>query len=230
MLCELNVDTMLLNNFSEMLETVQNDTPGGDETCQKKDILQNLLTELIIQLHKETFKALNFKIFIGFIKKDSQIPLSLIRPLLETLNMSIYQCVTSSLEPSTYLEFSHATTPIVPKGEDDKYMAGNGKEHKDANPKEDETSLEHSSEQCFASAWNSSALTFKLPYSTAEPMFSLHSKTAMTISTWMYWDFHSPSNSNEWNRFHIFSVGSKSLLLECWIDNATIQVRVASSI
>merc|ERR1711981_1079237 len=109
-----------------------------------------------------------------------------------------------------------------------KYMAGNVEEHKDANPKEDESSVVHNSEQCFVSAWNSSALTFKLPYSTAEPMFSLHTKTAVTISTWMYWDFHSPSNSNEWNRFHIFSVGSKSLLLECWIDNATIQVRVTS--
>ena len=63
------MDTKLLNNFSEMLETVDNDTPSGDETCQKKDILQNLLTELIIQLHKERFKALNFKIFIGYMKK-----------------------------------------------------------------------------------------------------------------------------------------------------------------
>ena len=71
-MCELNVDTMLLNNFSEMLETVDNDTPSGDETCQKKDILQNLLTELIIQLHKETFKATNCKIFIGYMKKDSK--------------------------------------------------------------------------------------------------------------------------------------------------------------
>ena len=222
---------MLLNNFSEMLETVDNDTPGGDETCQKKDILQNLLTELIIQLHKETFKATNFKIFIGYMKKDSKIPLSLIRPLLETLNKSIFQCVTSPIEPSTYLEFSHATTtPIVPKGEDNKYMAGIGEEHQGENVKENESLLVHNSEQCFVSAWNSSALTFKLPYSTAEPMFSLHTKTAMTISTWMYWDFHSSCNSNEYNRFHIFSVGSKSLLLECWIDNATIQVRVTSSI
>ena len=135
------MDTKLLNNFSEMLETVYNDTPGGDETCQKKDILQNLLTELIIELHKGTFKATNFKIFIGYMKKDSKIPLSLIRPLLETLNKSIYQCVTSSLEPSTYLEFSHATTQIVPKGEDNKYMAGNVDKYKDANPKEDRIKL-----------------------------------------------------------------------------------------
>ena len=201
-----------------------------NEIRLKNELLQNLLMELVVQLNKETISILDFRCFMKYFKKDSNLPNNSVKVLLKSLNRIVYQTSSSTLEPSSYLKFTNHHTKSSAILEDSGYTvnAAITASEDEAHATAMDQTQEH--EDSLTSAWKVSALTFKLSYSTAEPMFSLHTKSDVTISTWIYWDFSKLSNLNEVPKFHIFSVGSKSLLLECWIDAMTIQARVTSSV
>ena len=222
---ELNVATRVLQSFPNLIKSETKNQQDELEDYQSNEMLKQMLLELVVQLSKNEFDSINLRLFIDYFKKDVRLPSGCTKILLDTLNRIVYQTTTNDLEPSSYLEFKRESQ-LRRSSVSDVESSSDILNNDGGNGSVQETRNHH--DFCFVSAWKTSSSVFELPYSTAEPMFSLHSKTDVTISTWLYWNFTTPSNLNELNKFHIVSVGSKSLLLECWIDAVTIQVRVTS--